>query len=208
MKITAALMLKVPRPGLVKTRLAVHVGAEKAAEIYVALVEHQLRNIPSEWACAIHYAPADAEVEMRVWLEKHLPAGTPFRPQVEGDLGMRMAEAVRREFLEGAEAVFLLGGDCPELTVDVLREVGRRLSGVDAVIGSAMDGGYVYLGVRRRIPELFMDIPWSTERVLELTLERAAALGLKIACHGRFRDVDEVSDLGMCGGSEALWMKL
>jgi hypothetical protein len=45
------------------------------------------------------------------------------------------------------------------------------------------------------IPELFVDIPWSTDQVLRLTQEKAAVLKLKTALIQPWRDVDTLADL-------------
>jgi glycosyltransferase A (GT-A) superfamily protein (DUF2064 family) len=65
----------------------------------------------------------------------------------------------------------------------------------DLVLGPAMDGGYYLIGMNRTIPELFTDIPWSTDQVLRLTQDRAAQLGLKTALLQPSRDVDTLADL-------------
>jgi glycosyltransferase A (GT-A) superfamily protein (DUF2064 family) len=69
---TDCLILKGPRIGEVKTRLADAIGVEPATMIYRALVEHQCAEIPSEWEVTVHFTPADAEEEMRCWLQPHL----------------------------------------------------------------------------------------------------------------------------------------
>jgi glycosyltransferase A (GT-A) superfamily protein (DUF2064 family) len=51
------------------------------------------------------------------------------------------------------------------------------------------------MGLKRMVPDLFMEIPWSTNRVLERTQEHATTLGLKTALLPPWRDVDTVEDL-------------
>ncbi len=195
MKTTAALMLKAPRPGTVKTRLAVDVGVEKATMIYRKLVEHQLLQIPREWGCTIHFTPPDSNDEMRAWLEEFAPAQSTFAPQCQGDLGVRMLEAVRHDLRCGAEAVMLLGGDCPELVTSELRDAACHLHQADLVIGPAADGGYVLFGLKQAYEELFHGILWSTSSVLETTLVRAYALGLKLWMTRVFTDIDDWKSL-------------
>ncbi len=192
MNVTAALMLKAPRPGMVKTRLALDVGAEQAAAIYRSLAENQIRQIPADWRCAIHFAPQEAEDEMRAWLGPIAPAQTIYRPQPEGDLGARMRHAVQTELATSAEAVVLLGGDCPDINTAVLRDVEARLSKADAVIAPASDGGYVLLALKSDYPELFEDIAWSTAEVLTQTLASAHTRGLSVSITETFQDVDDI----------------
>ncbi len=201
MRITAALMLKAPRPGTVKTRLAADLGSEPATAVYRRLVEHQLREIPQAWACAIYYAPSEAGEEMRQWLQNIAPPGTRYEAQCEGDLGTRMLHAVKHGLADRAEGVVLLGGHCPELFTAELLNAARQLQAADIVIAPALDGGYVLLALKQAHSELFEGIPWSTPAVRNDTLSRAAAAGLKIHETRYFADVDDsetLLDFGRC----------
>ncbi|GAB4241064.1 MAG: TIGR04282 family arsenosugar biosynthesis glycosyltransferase [Candidatus Methylacidiphilales bacterium] len=194
MKMMAALMLKAPRPGWVKTRLAADLGTTRATAIYRHVVEHQMRHIPPDWACTIHYSPPDAGEEMRAWLQDKANQAIAFAPQNEGDLGARMLGAVRHGLAHGAEGVVLLGGDCPELLKDDLIEAACHLDGADVVIAPATDGGYVLLGLKQAHARLFEDLPWSTSEVLALTLRRVDELGLTVRRMRLFSDVDQIED--------------
>jgi glycosyltransferase A (GT-A) superfamily protein (DUF2064 family) len=48
----------------------------------------------------------------------------------------------------------------------------------DVVIGPAEDGGYYLLGMKELYHELFEDIKWSSNIVLEATTDKCAALQL------------------------------
>jgi len=79
------MILKAPRVGTVKTRLAREIGAERATLIYRDMVEHQVRAILPGWNVSVHFCPADAGEEMEAWLKPSLPASTRFAPQCDGD---------------------------------------------------------------------------------------------------------------------------
>ena len=91
------MMLKAPRVGTVKTRLAREIGVERATLAYRAMVEHQARAIPPGWNISVHFSPPDAGEEMEAWLKPTLPASARFVPQCDGDLGRRLAAAVRSD---------------------------------------------------------------------------------------------------------------
>jgi uncharacterized protein len=187
----ACLLLKAPRPGFVKTRLAASLGAGRATALYRALVERQIRAVPADWTLHVAYAPAEAGEEMAAWLNS--VAGRPigWSPQPPGDLGARLVAAVRAAFAGGAQRVVLLGGDCPTLTVTHLREAGHALATHDVTIAPARDGGYVLLGLAREAPGLFAGISWSTATVLEETVARAQALGLTVRLLPEHEDLDD-----------------
>jgi rSAM/selenodomain-associated transferase 1 len=148
---TVCLILKCPRIGQVKTRLANAIGAESAKLIYRILVEHQCAELPSQWEVSVWFTPADAEEEMRNWLEPHLSSGARFLPQVDGDLGQRLTMVVQTEFARERERIFLIGGDCPGLSHGYFLQADCALNSNDVVIGPAHDGGYVLLGLKRPV---------------------------------------------------------
>jgi uncharacterized protein len=200
---TVCLILKCPRPGEVKTRLANAIGTEMATTIYRALVEHQAAEIPPTWQVAVYFTPSDAEEEMKRWLKPHLPNGAHFVPQANGDLGRRLAMAVHTEFARGGQRIFLIGGDCPGLSLDYLRQADIALDTDEVVIGPAQDGGYVLLGLKKPLdrPEtgyfdgLFKDIAWSSSLVLEQTLDAARNLYLSVHLLHPLADIDDIASL-------------
>jgi rSAM/selenodomain-associated transferase 1 len=210
---TVCLILKCPRVGEVKTRLANEIGAEQATMIYRLLVERQAAEIPSAWEVTVYFTPADAEEEMKYWLKPHLRNGVRFLPQVDGDLGQRLAMVVQTEFARGCERIFLIGGDCPGLSTNYLHQANTALDTNDVVIGPAQDGGYVLLGLKpldrlgadsfdrhapswsRGLDGLFANIAWSSSAVLEQTLLAARNQNLSVRLLHSLADIDEVADL-------------
>jgi len=192
---TACMILKAPRVGTVKTRLARDIGPKKATAIYRALAEYQAGAIPAKWDVAVHFAPPDAALEMKAWLKPFLPVSSRFAPQCDGDLGLRLAHVVRTEFQRGARRVFLIGGDCPGITRDYFDEADRHLNGADVVIGPAADGGYVLLGLKAPHAALFENIAWSTAAVLDQTIAAAKRLSLTVGFLKILEDIDDVASL-------------
>lgn len=186
-----ALLLKAPRRGTVKTRLAATLGPDRALAIHRALAERQVAALPADWPGLIHFTPADADAEMRAWLGPR-----DYVPQPPGDLGARIASALAAGFASGARAVIALGGDCPALDTTLLRRAARDLAapGVDAVLGPAADGGYYLIGLRRPCPELFRGVAWSTPAVLAETRARLKDVGLAWRELPELRDVDDEMD--------------
>lgn len=184
----AAVFLKAPRAGEVKTRLAESLGPEGACAAYRLLVDHTLRQLPEHWKVEILFAPANAKAEMRDWLG----AVYSYYPQCEGDLGDRQAAAVAR--LIRHDSVILVGGDCPYLDVEVLSEVESQLVDHEAVLVPACDGGYVALALKRYDEGLFDDISWSTDRVAEQLELNAHRVGLDLVKLKPLEDVDTLAE--------------
>jgi rSAM/selenodomain-associated transferase 1 len=164
----AALMLKAPREGQVKTRLALAIGAAEATRAYRRLVERQMGQIPREWSTSIHFTPVNAADEMRSWLGKAYS----YWPQADGDLGRRLSSAMHSHFAISCTPLVFLGGDCPYLTTPRLGEVAALLRETGVVLVPAIDGGYCLLALRRPLERLFSGIPWGTVAVADETRQR------------------------------------
>lgn len=118
-----------------------------------------------------------------------------YWPQGEGDLGQRLARAVRRAFDDGAEAVLLLGADSPTLPTRLLQEAVHRLQAHDAVLGPCEDGGYYLLAMRKPFVGMFKDVDWGEARVADQTRQRAASLGIDLIELPTWYDLDRFEDL-------------
>ncbi len=183
--------LKAPIEGNVKTRLAETIGSKQALLCYQALVERQLSALPPSSRVEIHFSPGAAGDLIRAWLGNDFE----YHPQVEGDLGARLSEAVRAAFHRGAERVLCLGGDCPGLGQAQLAAGIRALQdGRDGVIGPTEDGGYYLIGLNAPHTALFESIPWSSEHTFQASMERAKALPLDLEPLEMLYDVDREAD--------------
>lgn len=188
---------KAPQPGLAKTRLAPALGERGAAA-----VARQLLDTVAAMSAAL---PAHMEVEFQLspgpnalcWRSVDCLRGRACVDQGGGDLGERLARAALRGLGE-AEAVILVGSDCPSLTVSHFEWARRALEHVDAAIIPATDGGYVMLALGSGcgdVSSLFRGVAWSTHRVLEQTRERLRRGGLSWREHDPLPDLDEASDI-------------
>jgi rSAM/selenodomain-associated transferase 1 len=192
---TLIIFTRFPRPGKTKTRLSRVIGAEAAAhcqrqmtEVVVAQARAlgQSRDIDLQ----IHYHDA-SQAEMAAWLGQDLS----YYPQVEGDIGQRMAEAFASGFAGGAEQIILIGSDCPDISTKILATAFNALPQADLVLGPAMDGGYYLIGMHTLRPELFTDITWGSERVMNETLNIAASEKLIVKQVDPLHDIDRPEDL-------------
>ena len=194
-------LTRYPRPGLVKTRLAADLGAQRAADLHRAIAAHCLEHLlplaaSGEASVEVRY-DGGTEREMRAWLGRSLR----FRQQPKGDLGERLASAFADAFAAGANRVIAVGSDCPDLDAVRVREAFALLDVADAVLTPAEDGGYALVGARRAaapraLAALFEGVPWGEGTVLRTTLDRAQAAGLSVALTEALADIDRSTDLG------------
>ncbi len=187
------LMLKAPRLGQVKTRLAQEVGEEEALAIYRRLVDWQLRQLkPLQPLIQVEicYTPLEAEDEMRAWLA----SADAFTRQCSGDLGDRLRHALHSAFARGAQRVIFLGGDCPFATTALLQQAEAALTEHAVTLAPAEDGGYYLIGLAGDHPEVFHDINWGSGEVMAQTQARIEAAGLRLHVLPQAKDVDTLAD--------------
>lgn len=193
MDVRLLVFCKAPLPGTVKTRLASGIGAKAALAAYRAMVADVLAAADaSGLATTLCYTPPNAQDVVR---ELCGPERL-LRPQADGDLGARMAEALA-DALARADAALLVGSDLPLLTGALLAEAVARLTSCDAVLGPAEDGGYYAVGFTQEgfCPEIFAAMPWSSSRVAALTRRRLEAAGRRVALLPVLPDCDTPDDL-------------
>ncbi|WP_417617061.1 TIGR04282 family arsenosugar biosynthesis glycosyltransferase [Oceanisphaera sp.] len=188
---------KAPVAGLAKTRLMPVLGAEGAARL-----AQQMLNSTIEACLAAALGPVELCMSPSFcapeWQAFSLPPALELSEQGEGDLGQRMARAAHRALVDkGAlqQQVLLVGTDCPQLSPALLRRAAQRLSTLDAVLHPTRDGGYALLGLRQFNNHLFTNMPWSTDRVANLTRQRLAALGWHYQLAEQLQDIDDPQDL-------------
>jgi rSAM/selenodomain-associated transferase 1 len=177
---------RAPVVGRVKTRLARAVGDVAALECHRALLRSTLQ--------AVETSGLDAELRVDGDPAALPPHRLPVHGQRGGDLGERMQDAIADVCARGRTAI-LIGTDCPVLDAGYLLAADAALrNGADVVIGPVEDGGYVLIGMTRPLPELFVDMPWSTPAVREQTLRRAAQSRLDVVVLEELWDVDGEGD--------------
>jgi uncharacterized protein len=190
------LFAKFWTPGRVKTRLAQSVGDQSAAEIHKALLLYLLRELGGlkRGPLAVDMDLVFTPPEDREKLEPFC-AQWQLVPQCEGDLGKRLATYVTDAFSSGDQRVVLIGADCPFVTMDLIEEAFRWLNSADVVLGPALDGGYYLLGLAQPTVRLFENIEWSTERVLEQTMDIVFDSKLVHSFLPKSEDVDDFDSL-------------
>ena len=195
-----AIFCKTPERGFVKTRLAASVGEQKALEIYLDLLkitDEETRLFSSSRYLFLTSAVEDSIEKMRSTLQEQdlfTASKTSYTTQQGEDLGQRMSTAFENLFKKH-RSVVLIGCDLPDLTSALISNAFDALQSNDLVIGPSCDGGYYLIGLNKETSDLFKEISWSTEKVLNQTLEKAERLSLKVQLLDRLRDIDTLEDL-------------
>jgi uncharacterized protein len=182
---------KAPVAGRSKTRLTPPCTPAQAAAIAAAAVGDTLdvvRATPVQRrVVALDGAPGELDL-----------AGCTVVPQVDGDLGTRLAHAFADAMAGARLPTLLIGMDTPQVSAPLLADCLDRLVAAGpgtAVLGTAPDGGWWALGLHA--PELagvLPDVPMSRDDTAALTraaLERAGMAVLELPA---LADIDHFPD--------------
>ncbi len=189
MKNTEAILVFMKNPvlGKVKTRLAADLGEEKVLEIYKFLLTktfEELAKLPQEKL--IFYSDFIPEEDPGFLFYQRLQNGI--------DLGEKMKNAFDEAFSLNYDKLLIIGTDCPGLNAEILQQAFISLNQTDAVIGPAADGGYYLLGMKKRMPQLFENMEWSTFSVFSKTIEILEMNNYSFSLLPVLYDIDEAKD--------------
>src|SRR5213080_4938102 len=206
-----ALMTKAPRAGQVKTRLVPPLTNEEAAQLnrcflrdtgaaisaYCSSLIAPSPSRPSARGVAV-YTPVGSESDYT----DILPTDFSLLPQRGENFGERLYFAAEDLFKCGFDSVCLIDSDSPTIPAENFTRAVELLSlpGDHIVLGPCDDGGYYLIGLKQLHQEVFERIDWSTERVLEQTIERATQIGVGVHELPYGLDVDDHESLRrLCG---------
>ncbi|MBW4536576.1 MAG: TIGR04282 family arsenosugar biosynthesis glycosyltransferase [Pleurocapsa minor HA4230-MV1] len=192
---TLIIFSRYPEPGKTKTRMIPALGALGAAELQQKMTEHTLKTaialkLSRNLAIEVHFAGGNIQ-SMTEWLGEDFD----YIPQVLGNLGHKMQSSFERAFALGSQRVLIIGTDCPDIEQTILTQAFDSLERHDLVLGVAEDGGYYLIGLNKPIAELFQNIIWGTEQVLNQTKNIAQQLKLNVHYLPTLADVDRPEDL-------------
>ena len=184
------LFAKAPVAGRVKTRLTTHCSPVQAAEIAEILIETSLLAATQHWPGKVYLSIWQDQKNnfINAMLEKH---SVDFLPQVAGDLGAKM----HASFEQVGYPAAIMGCDAPLITSTTFEYAYQLLSQGKNVIGPSEDGGYYLIGLNQAYPELFSNISWGTEVVLNETIEVADNNTIELNQLAHSFDIDRWSDI-------------
>lgn len=188
------LFVRNPEIGKVKTRLARDIGDEKALMVYEKLLNRTLEvSLPIRCPKFVYYDEAINPNDL--WNV----AGYIKKVQEGADLGERMFNAFKDLFYLGFEKVLIIGSDCFDLKTEIIEDGFRLLNTNKVVIGPATDGGYYLMGMNMLIPDLFFDKTWSTDQVMEQTINELRRMSISYGLLPELNDIDDIEDLRASG---------
>ncbi len=198
--VTLLVIAKAPIPGLAKTRLAVTVGEQAAADIAAATLLDTLD--------AVDATPVEARVVALTGDLSEASSNRQIRSRLADmhvveqrgdDFSARLANAIAdAAAVAGARPVLLIASDTPQVTAGLLTECAQALLETDVVFGLARDGGWWVLGVTEpAMADCLHAIPTSRSDTGPATLEALRDKGLAVTLVSVLSDVDTVDDVNI-----------
>ena len=185
---------KAPVAGQVKTRLTTELSAEQAMQAHIELAQRTLQLATQPHLCPVQLWCMPT-TDHAFFTKSAQTYHVTLLQQQGLDLGERMNNAFCRALNSHSRAV-IIGCDCPSLTERDLEAALAALNQKSScVLAPAEDGGYVLIGLNQPQPELFDNMPWGTERVLEQTRARIKHANLRYQELKQQWDVDTPADL-------------
>ncbi|MGH7274115.1 MAG: TIGR04282 family arsenosugar biosynthesis glycosyltransferase [Nitrospiria bacterium] len=189
---------KAPVAGKVKTRLFPHLTSEDATQLHRAFVLDTLTRLKTIRGIR-RYIACYPSLTHPFFQQLSQDFQIGLLDQQGDDLGQRMGGIVKTLMQSGCSRVVLIGTDIPTLPTSYVKDafnfLQRRAPQTDVVLGPSEDGGYYLIGLSRWVPQLFEGIPWSTDKVFEITLQKIHDLGLKFEILPKWFDVDDYKHL-------------
>lgn len=183
---------RYPVPGRTKTRLIPALGPVGAAELQREMTERILDVAFTSGIAPVRFCySGGTSRQVQRWIKRR---GLHIERQADGDLGRRMHQAIASAMEQGYRQIALMGTDVPAVADAHLRAAFDSLQNNDMVLGPSRDGGYWLIGLRRPA-DLFTDIAWGTDRVLEQTLAAGRRMKLRAAQLAPLQDIDNRNDL-------------
>ena len=188
---------KAPVPGTVKTRLCPPLSLEEATALHSSFVMDTIERISKVLGKSLidHFVACDPSIEHPFFKTLRSKYRIELLQQRGQDLGDRMVGTMQELFTRDYSCVIIIGSDLPTFPTREISRAFRLLDEHDCVLGPCPDGGYYLIGLRQQCPDLFSNIPWGTEAVLDRTKEKAVAHNLKLGFTDPCSDVDTPEDL-------------
>jgi uncharacterized protein len=192
--VTVMVFARKPRGTQVKTRLARTVGSYLAKIIYTILLKRTIDEVAKVRRLRKIIMPSNLR-DVGWFLKKYTRSGWLIRAQSLGGLGRRMARAIKFELSKG-RAVILIGSDITGGQLQDIKAARDFLnSGVEVVVGPAIDGGYWLIAMQSKFFNIFEGMQWSHASVFKFTLEKLESENCNYQVLPPRQDVDTAQDL-------------
>ena len=192
--------------GRCKTRLSKDIGKNNSVKVQSVMTSHTIsvaKTLEEQGVIDIALAISGLGLKRgRAW-SKELGIRN-FNLQGRGCLGERMKRQIlidkRISFSQKKKKFIFIGTDLPDLChLDILNAL-YELEQNDLILGPSNDGGYWLIGFSRKLLKNHLNLPfiniqWSTENVIQNTLNNFSSKALRYKFLREKTDIDTLTDI-------------
>lgn len=182
---------RAPVPGQCKTRLISELGEEGAAELQRELIRNTIIKFCADAICPVQlWCSPDITHPFFQSLKSEFSLS--LQNQIGETLGDKMFYALSGQT---SQYSILIGSDIPLISTDyVTSAINTLKQGADVVVGPAEDGGYVLIGFNGKVENVFLEIDWGTDKVLNQTYSQMNQRELNWHALDVLWDIDDMKD--------------
>ncbi|CAB1245432.1 conserved hypothetical protein [Clostridiaceae bacterium BL-3] len=189
------LMTRVPIPGKTKTRLMEILTGEECAKLHIQFLMDIFKvcsRLVNDTDIYLTYTPKEDLSYMKDMIPEYIDTF----PQIGGDLGDKMDNAIDTVLHKGYKKVALIGTDIPEIQPSNIARAFSVLEDKDLCLGPTEDGGYYLIGMKKRNSQIFSSsINWGKKSVIEGTIDIANRNNITVGFTCKCCDIDTKEDL-------------
>ena len=192
--------------GRCKTRLSKDIGKSNSAKVQSVMTKHTIlvaKSLQKTKQIDLTIAISGlGEKNCRRWSEEL--GIRKFNLQGKGCLGEKMKRQIIKNkkfcYEHKIKNIIFIGTDLPDLCHQDLLNTLKELQQNDLILGPSNDGGYWLIGLSEKIISThlylpFINIRWSTENVLQKTIDNFASTKLKYKLLDKKIDIDTIFDI-------------
>ena len=184
---------KAPIEGYCKTRLIPSLGNKETAQFHMDMVRNTI-------ATAKTIKDVDVQLwctpsQQHVFFQKLAKENALILHDQDGEtLGCIMKNAAQHA-ADIYTNIIQIGTDCPYIDSNYINSSVAKLNDNNhAVIGPAYDGGYVLLAINHYYPEIYDEINWGTNVVLQQLERNLQKLNIQYSKLVSLNDIDTFDD--------------
>ena len=192
--------------GRCKTRLSKDIGKSNSAKVQSVMTKHTIAVAKSlQRIKLIHISIAISGLGKKNCKRWSKELGIKkFNLQGKGCLGEKMKRQIiiNKKFCtqHKIKNIIFIGTDLPDLCHQDLLNTVKELKQNDLILGPSNDGGYWLIGLSEKVISKYLNLPfinisWSTDNVLQKTIDNFASAKLKYKFLDKKIDIDTIFDI-------------
>ena len=192
--------------GRCKTRLSKDIGKRNSTKVQSVMTSHTIlvaKSVQKFKLIDVSIAISGlGKKNCRRW-SKELGIKN-FNLQGKGCLGEKMKRQIiiNKKFCaqNNIKNIIFIGTDLPDLCHQDLLNTVKELKQNDLILGPSNDGGYWLIGLSEKVISKYLNLPfinisWSTDNVLQKTIDNFARAKLKYKFLDKKIDIDTIIDI-------------